>query len=73
MKTKLTENLKHFIESLNETERSKIIVTEDTVEFSDESLRHKLRDYHMTRARRIGAELRSLTDQLRVDHPEYFE
>lgn len=73
MKVKLTESNKHFIDTLCEEDRAKVIVTDDTIESSDESMHDKLMAYHKVRLAEMGARLKAKTDRLRAEHPEYFE
>lgn len=73
MKVKLTESNKHFIDTLNEEDRAKVLVTDTTIESDDETMHDKLLAYHKVRFAEMGARLKAKTDQLRIDHPEYFE
>ena len=73
MKVRLTECNKHFVETLDEASRAKITVTDSTIESSDETMHDKLLAYYKKRFRDNNAKLRAETEQLRVEHPEYFE
>ena len=73
MKVKLTENNKYFVDTLSEEDRAKVTVTESTIESSDERMHDKLLTYHRTRLAEMGARIKAETDQLRIEHPEYFE
>ena len=73
MKVKLTESNKHFIDTLDEADKAKIIITEDTLEMTDDALHDKLIEYHKTNLNKMRAEIEAFTAQLRVEHPEYFE
>ena len=73
MKVKLTESNKHFFDTLNEEDRTKVLVTDTTIESDDETMHDKLLAYHKVRLAEMGARLKAKTDQLRIDHPEYFE
>jgi hypothetical protein len=72
MKVRLTESNKHFIDTLNEEDRAKVIVTDTTIESEDETMHDKLLAYHKARLSEMGARLKAKTDQLRIEHPEYF-
>lgn len=72
MKVRLTESNKGFIETLTEEDRANVIVTDTTIESDDETIHDKLLAYHKTRLAEMGARLKAKTDQLRIDHPEYF-
>lgn len=72
MKVKLTENNKHFIDTLNDSDRAKIIVTDSTIESSDESMHDKLMAYHKEKLAEMAEEIRAFNKQLRAEHPEYF-
>ena len=73
MKVRLTESNKHFIDTLNEADRAKVIITDNTIESDDETMHDKLLAYHKARLAEMGARLKAKTDQLRLEHPEYFE
>ena len=73
MKIRLTENNKHFVDTLNAEDRAKIVITENTIESSDERMHDKLLAYHRARFAEMNARLKAETDQLRIEHPEYFE
>ena len=73
MKVKLTESNKHFVETLDEIDRAKVVVTADTIESEDETMHDKLLAYHKKRLKEMGAEIKAKTDRLRIEHPEYFE
>ena len=72
MKVRLTESNKHFIDTLNEEDRAKVTVTDTTIESSDETMHDKLLAYHKARLSEMGARLKAKTDQLHIEHPEYF-
>ena len=73
MRVRLTESNKHFIDTLSEADRAKVIVTDATIESDDDTMHDKLLAYHRARLAEMGARLKATTDQLRIDHPEYFE
>jgi hypothetical protein len=73
MKVKLTESNKHFIDTLCEEDRAKVIVTDDTIESSDESMHDKLMAYHKAKLAEMAEEIRAFNKQLKAEHPEYFE
>lgn len=73
MKVRLTESNKHFIDTLNEDDRAKVIVTDTTIESDDETMHDKLLAYYKDRLHAMGERLRAETEQLRLEHPEYFE
>ena len=73
MKVRLTESNKHFVDTLSEEDRAKVIVTDTTIESDDETMHDKLLAYHKTRLAEMGAEIRAFTEKLRAEHPEYFE
>lgn len=73
MKVRLTECNKSFVETLAEEDRAKVIVTNDTIESSDETMPDKLLAYYKANLTKMGDEIRALTAKLRVEHPEYFE
>ena len=73
MKVKLTENNKHFVDTLSAEDRAKVTVTESTIESSDEHMHDKLLAYHRARLAEIGARLKAETEQFKMEHPEYFE
>ncbi len=72
MKVRLTESNKYFIDTLSEEDRAKVIVTDTTIESEDETMHDKLLAYHKARLSEMGARLKAKTDQLRIEHPEYF-
>ena len=73
MKVRLTECNKHFIETLDDDSKAKITVTDSTIESLDETMHDKLLAYYKKRFQTINAKLRAETEQLRTEHPEYFE
>ena len=73
MKVRLTESNKHFIDTLNEEERARVTVTDTTIESDDETMHDKLLAYYKDRLHAMGERLRVETEQLRLEHPEYFE
>lgn len=73
MKVRLTESNKHFIDTLDEEDRVKVIVTDTTIESDDDTMHDKLLAYHKARLAEMGVRLKAKTDQLRIEHPEYFE
>jgi hypothetical protein len=73
MKVRLTESNKYFIETLSDEDKAKVIISDNTIESSDETMHDKLLAYHKVRLAEMGARLKAKTDQLRIDHPEYFE
>lgn len=77
MKIKLTEDIKKYLEKLNDETKSKLIITEETVEnkndVKDEELREILFAFYREKARKSGEEIRAFNAQLQKDHPEYFE
>ena len=73
MKVRLTESNKHFIDTLNEEDRAKVSVTDTTIESDDETMHDKLLAYYKDRLHAMGERLRVETEQLRLEHPEYFE
>lgn len=73
MKVKLTESNRHFIDTLSDEDRVKLIMTENTLESEDETMHDKLLAYHKARLAEMGAEIKAFTDKLRIEHPEYFD
>lgn len=73
MRVRLTESNKHFIDTLSKEDRAKVIVTDTTIESDDDTMHDKLLAYHKARLAEMGARLKAKTDQLRIEHPEYFE
>ena len=73
MKVRLTESNRHFIDTLDEADKAKIIITEDTLEMTDDALHDKLIEYHKTNLAKMREEIAAFTAQLRIEHPEYFE
>lgn len=77
MKIKLSEDMKKLIESLNEKDRSKLIITEKTVEnkndVKDEELKKILFNFYREKSHKNKAELLELNAKLHKEHPEYFE
>ena len=73
MKVRLTESNKPFIDTLDEADKAKIIITEDTLEMTDDALHDKLIEYHKVRLAKMREEIEAFTAQLRIEHPEYFE
>ena len=77
MKIKLTEDIKKYLEKLNDETKSKLIITEETVEnkndVKDEELREILFNFYRERSYKNRAELLELNAQLQKEHPEYFE
>ncbi len=72
MRVRLTESNKHFIDTLSKEDRAKVIVTDTTIESDDDTMHDKLLAYHKARLAEMGARLKAKTDQLRIEHPEYF-
>lgn len=77
MKIKLTEDSKKYFEKLNDKTKSKLIITEETVETKndtkDEELKEILFDFYREKSRKNREELLKLNAQLQKEHPEYFE
>lgn len=73
MKVRLTESNKHFVDTLSEEDRAKVIITENTIESDDDTMHDKLLSYHKARLTKMGDRLKAKTDQLRIEHPEYFD
>ncbi len=77
MKIKLTEDIKKYLEKLNDETKSKLIITEETVEnkndVKDEELIEILFNFYRERSHKNRAELLELNAQLQKEHPEYFE
>ncbi len=75
MKIKLTESSKQFINNLNESDKEKLIITEETIESSDENVAIKLRDFARQEFRvKIHNKLeksRKETEIFLREHPEY--
>jgi hypothetical protein len=73
MRIKLTENIRKFIETLDESDLTKVTITSDIFASDDESIHDKLMDHRRARLAEIGADIREFNKQLRSEHPEYFE
>lgn len=77
MRIKLTEQAKRFIESLEATDKTKLVITEEAIESSDEGMSEKWRAFLVVefknKMREIGEEIKEFNQQLFMDHPEYFE
>ncbi len=73
MKLTLTESLNKFIESLDETDRAKLVITDNTMESTDPNISDKLFKFGKARLAEVGEEIRAFNKQLREEHPEYFE
>ena len=73
MRLTLNENAKKFIETLDETDKTKLIFTENTVESDDVNISDKLKVYMKNRFSKIGDEIEAFNKQLQAEHPEYFE
>lgn len=77
MKIKLTEDSKKYFEKLNDKTKSKLIITEETVETKndtkDEELKEILFDFYREKSRKNREELLKLNAQLQKEHPEYFK
>ena len=73
MKLTLNENAKKFIDTLDDVDRAKLIITEDTVESDDLGISEKFFDYAKARISKIGDEIRAFNRQLQAEHPEYFK
>jgi hypothetical protein len=77
MRIKLTEQTKRFVESLEATDRTKLIITEEAIESSDEDMSKKWDAFLVAefknKMREIGEEIKEFNKQLFIDHPEYFE
>lgn len=77
MKIRLTENTKQYFESLDNETKSKLIITEETVEnkdnVKDEELKEILFNFYKEKARKNKEELIKINAQLQKEHPEYFE
>lgn len=69
----LTDSAKKFIETLDETDLAKITFTENTMEYEDEIISDKLREHIKLRFQAVGDRIRAINEQLKVEHPEYFE
>ena len=73
MRIKLTENVRKFIDTLDESDLERVNITDDTFESNDEVIRDKLMNHRRARLAEIGADIREFNKQLRAEHPEYFE
>lgn len=73
MRLELTESVKKFIDTLDESDLSKVTITEDALESDDESISNKVFEYVKARLTAAGDRIDAINKQLRVEHPEYFE
>jgi hypothetical protein len=73
MKLDLTESVKKFIETLDETDLAKVTITSDALESDDAAISSKAFEYVKTMLAGIGKEIREYNKQLQAEHPEYFE
>ena len=77
MKIKLTERTKSFVESLTEEDKTKVIITEDALESSDEEISQRLRVFAVEEIKKamceFGEKAREINAKIQLEHPEYFE
>ena len=77
MKIKLTEQAKRFIESLTDSDKAKLVITEDTVESLDEEMTQRLKDLAIDELKsaihNFGEKAKERNAKLRLEHPEYFK
>ena len=73
MRLALTESVKKFIETLDDTDLTKITITEDALESNSEDISKKVFEYVKTRLSAAADRVDAINAELRVTHPEYFE
>lgn len=77
MKIKVTNKSKRFIESLNSADKAKFIITEETIESSDDEMLKRWEDFLVAdfkaKMHEIGKEMTALTTEFQKEHPEYFK
>lgn len=77
MKIKVTNKSKRFIESLNSADKAKFIITEETIESSDDEMLKRWEDYLVadfkSKMHEIGNRVQTINDAFQKEYPEYFE
>ena len=73
MRLELTESVKKFIETLDETDLAKVTITEDALESDSKDISNKVFEYVKVRLAATAAKLDAHNKELRAEHPEYFE
>ena len=73
MRLELTESVRKFINTLDESDLKKVIITEDALESDDESISKKVFEYAKARLNAAADRVDAINERLRVEHPEYFE
>ena len=73
MRLALTESVKKFIETLDDTDLAKVTITEDALESDSEDISKKVFEYVKTRLSAAADRVDTINAELRVTHPEYFE
>lgn len=73
MRLKLTEGVKKFIETLNESDLTKVTITDDAFESDDVDISEKAVEFAKAMLKATAAKLDTHNAQLRIEHPEYFE
>jgi hypothetical protein len=72
-KIKLTDSTKKFIDTLGCEDLSKITFTEDAFEYEDEHISNELAEHIKLRLKAVGDRIIAINEQLKAEHPEYFE
>jgi hypothetical protein len=73
MKLELTDSAKNFISTLSKDDLKSTIITKDTFESNDLAIYEKFIEYIKIRLDAAGDRVRTITEQFRKEHPEYFE
>lgn len=73
MKLTLTESAKKFIDTLDDTDRAKLIFTENTVESNDKNISNKFFDYAKARLDATASKINTINSEVQAEHPEYFK
>lgn len=73
MRIKLTESARDFINTLNESDLEKVTVSDEYIESNDEEISNKVFEYVKARLDTAANRIDSINNQLRIEHPEYFE
>ena len=73
MRLELTESVKKFIDTLDESDLSKVTITEDALESADEGISEKAVEFAKAMLEATAAKLDAYNAQLKIEHPEYFE
>jgi hypothetical protein len=68
----LTESVKKFIATLDESDLANATITDDTFESDNEVIADKMMTYIKARLEAAGERVKIATEQFKIEHPEYF-